>query len=286
MSLAHLEGRSYGPFGVSSSRERVAAYVLATGDLTSRWTEHAPPGYAAVALFAVAPSLLWSEEVGDHSRILMHSDQTFRWHQPLKIDDRLAASGTVDKVRERGGLSFVKFRAEVLDGHGNVAIESESTFIMSAEEPPADSPEQPEPPVNLQGDTEHPQPATLPGHGLDLAPLQKSASRAALVKYAAASSDFNPLHWDHATARAAGLPRVVCHGLLLTAWMIQASTRHCEAPVPVDAATFRYKRPLLAGEQATVTGSVVELEPDHAVIDATLSGPHEPCVTARLTVDR
>lgn len=35
-----------------------------------------------------------------------------------------------------------------------------------------------------------------------------------LIKYAAASGDFNSIHWDEETARAMGLGGVIAHGML------------------------------------------------------------------------
>ena len=41
--------------------------------------------------------------------------------------------------------------------------------------------------------------------------------RADLVRYAGASLDFNPIHWDGPTAASAGLPGVIAHGMLVMA---------------------------------------------------------------------
>ncbi|PID52837.1 MAG: dehydratase, partial [Micrococcales bacterium] len=41
--------------------------------------------------------------------------------------------------------------------------------------------------------------------------------RTDLVRYAGAGGDFNPLHWDEATATSAGLPNVIAHGMFTMA---------------------------------------------------------------------
>ncbi|MEV5711000.1 MaoC family dehydratase [Actinoallomurus sp. NPDC052274] len=38
-----------------------------------------------------------------------------------------------------------------------------------------------------------------------------------LVKYAGASGDFNPIHWDEPFARSVGLPDVIAHGMFTMA---------------------------------------------------------------------
>ena len=37
--------------------------------------------------------------------------------------------------------------------------------------------------------------------------------RARLVRYAGASGDFNPIHWDDTFAQGVGLPGVIAHGM-------------------------------------------------------------------------
>lgn len=38
--------------------------------------------------------------------------------------------------------------------------------------------------------------------------------RLMLIKYAAASGDFNPIHWDESVARDTGLDGIIAHGML------------------------------------------------------------------------
>ncbi|HZE29980.1 MAG TPA: MaoC family dehydratase [Actinoallomurus sp.] len=41
--------------------------------------------------------------------------------------------------------------------------------------------------------------------------------RVDLVKYAGASGDFNPIHWDEKFARSVGLPDIIAHGMFTMA---------------------------------------------------------------------
>ena len=38
-------------------------------------------------------------------------------------------------------------------------------------------------------------------------------ARADLVRYAGASGDFNPIHWNERFATSVGLPNVIAHGM-------------------------------------------------------------------------
>src|SRR5690606_22445153 len=52
----------------------------------------------------------------------------------------------------------------------------------------------------------------------------RGLDRAMLARYAGASGDYMPLHTDIDQARAAGLPDVIGHGMLVGAWMARVLT--------------------------------------------------------------
>ncbi len=58
----------------------------------------------------------------------------------------------------------------------------------------------------------------------EITALPKRATRQMLVKWAGASGDFNPLHYDYFFAKAQGQPDVVITGGLKRAWLIQLMT--------------------------------------------------------------
>jgi len=53
------------------------------------------------------------------------------------------------------------------------------------------------------------------GTRLDTVTVQ--VRRSDLVRYAGASGDFNPIHWNERTARSVGLPDVIAHGMFTMA---------------------------------------------------------------------
>lgn len=57
--------------------------------------------------------------------------------------------------------------------------------------------------------------------GMPLPPLSKIATTQMLVKWAGATGDFVPLHYDEGFAKSQGLPNVLVHGLLKQAWLLQ-----------------------------------------------------------------
>ena len=60
--------------------------------------------------------------------------------------------------------------------------------------------------------------------GLELSPLPKIATTLMLVKWAGASGDFNPHHYEDSLADTQGTDGVIVQGLLKHAWLIQFVT--------------------------------------------------------------
>ena len=60
--------------------------------------------------------------------------------------------------------------------------------------------------------------------GTEITPLAKIATTQMLVKWAGASGDFNPLHFDSAYVESVGLGQVIIHGALKRQWLIQLMT--------------------------------------------------------------
>lgn len=95
-------------------------------------------------------------------------------------------------------------------------------------------------------------------------------TRADLVRYAGASGDFNPIHWDEATATAVGLPGVIAHGMLTMALAGRALTDWAGDPSSVVDYSVKFVKPLVVpagseGAALVVTGRVSELLPDAQV---------------------
>ena len=148
MDLAELEGRSYGPRPWRVSSDSVRDFVDLTADDVDRWVDAAPPGFAAAALFVVAPDLL--AELYDRS--VVHGEQTFSWVRSIPLEGLLEVTGSVTKVRERGGVFFVTFEVAASDEGGEV-FEWRPLFLASGESLAVGemAPEVPEPPQSYRG---------------------------------------------------------------------------------------------------------------------------------------
>jgi hypothetical protein len=60
--------------------------------------------------------------------------------------------------------------------------------------------------------------------GAEIPSLPKTATSQMLVKWAAASGDFNPLHYESTFAENQGVGKPIVHGQLKRAWLVQMLT--------------------------------------------------------------
>lgn len=90
-----------------------------------------------------------------------------------------------------------------------------------------------------------------------LAPVAYSLQRIDLVRYAGASGDFNPLHWNERFAAEVGLPNVIAHGMLTMATVARFVTDWCGDPGAVVSYGVRFTRPVVVPDDGV--GAVVEV---------------------------
>jgi acyl dehydratase len=103
--------------------------------------------------------------------------------------------------------------------------------------------------------------------GDELPPLEIRLRRADLVRYAGASLDFNPIHWNEKLAGEVGLPGVIAHGMLTMAVAGRLVTNWVGDPGAVVEYGARFIRPVVVpndadGALVEVTGKVKEVRED------------------------
>jgi acyl dehydratase len=94
--------------------------------------------------------------------------------------------------------------------------------------------------------------------------------RADLVRYAGASGDFNPIHWNEQFAKSVGLPDVIAHGMFTMAEAARLVTDWVGDPGAVVEYGVRFTRPVVvpnddAGAEIQVSGTVAEKLADRRV---------------------
>jgi acyl dehydratase len=81
--------------------------------------------------------------------------------------------------------------------------------------------------------------------GAELPPLQVHVTRDMLIRYAGASLDFNPIHWNERFAKDVGLPDIIAHGMLTMALGGRMVTDWLDDPGRLVEYSVRFTRPVV-----------------------------------------
>ncbi|MEV8272004.1 MaoC/PaaZ C-terminal domain-containing protein [Microbacterium sp. NPDC077184] len=99
--------------------------------------------------------------------------------------------------------------------------------------------------------------------------------RAALVRYAGASGDFNPIHYRDDVAAAVGLPGVLAHGMLTMGLSVQTIEAWVGDPGRILEYGVRFTRPVVVdpdtGADVTVRAVIGQIADDVARVDLTVT---------------
>jgi acyl dehydratase len=94
--------------------------------------------------------------------------------------------------------------------------------------------------------------------------------RVDLIRYAGASGDFNPIHWNERFAKSVGLPDVIAHGMFSMAEAGRLVTDWTGDPGALAAYSVRFSAPVIVpdddkGAEITVSGVVKQKLDDNRV---------------------
>ena len=137
-----LVGRSYPPSAVYEvGRAKIAEFATAIGDAdpvhrdpdAARAAGHpdviAPPTFAIVVSLGAATGVLDDPEVGiDYSRVV-HGEQRFTHHRPIRAGDRLVARTTIENVRTVAGNDMLTTRVELTTDDGEAVCTAVSMLV-------------------------------------------------------------------------------------------------------------------------------------------------------------
>ena len=222
------------------------AYAAATNDDNPAYVDGrcTPPVFAVVpttgAMFQPLADLVPEE----HLLTLLHGEQDIVLHRPLVPGMTLRTRATAHSTRvgPTGTRFVVKLTSR--DDAGALVLEQYFTLFLRGltdgeDRGPA------APPHELPDDVRANVVATYTLHYDD----------DQTFRYRAASGDPNPIHFDEAVARAAGLPGIIVHGLCTMAMASQAIVRtQCDGdPTRLRRIACRFTAPAYPGNDLTVT---------------------------------
>ena len=137
-----LVGRSYPPSGVYEvGRQKIAEFADAVGaaDPVHRDAEAAraagypdvmaPPTFAITLTLSAAGVVVEDPDVAlDYSRVV-HGEQRFTHHRPIRAGDRLVATPVIEAVRSVGGNDLLTTRVDVATEDGEPVCSATAMLV-------------------------------------------------------------------------------------------------------------------------------------------------------------
>lgn len=102
--------------------------------------------------------------------------------------------------------------------------------------------------------------------GTELPPRSYEVNRVDLVKYAGASGDFNPIHWNERFATSVGLPDVIAHGMYTMGQVGRFLADWAGDPGAVEECGVRFSAPVVVPDE---TGATIDVS---GVVEEKLDG--------------
>jgi acyl dehydratase len=90
--------------------------------------------------------------------------------------------------------------------------------------------------------------------------VAQTIDRIDLVRYAGASGDLNPIHWNEEVARAVGLPGVIAHGMYSMGIAARMVAGWAGDPAAVKRLRVRFSAMIEPGQTLTAKGEVAEVD--------------------------
>ncbi len=139
-------GRSYPPTSTYEvSRAKIAEFADALGDdnplyrdpEAARAAGHpdvvAPPTFLTLVHLPVVETLVADPELGlDYAR-MVHGDQRFIHHRPVRAGDALTATTRIEDIRGRAGNDFLTVHAEIHTTEGEHVGTTRAQFVVRGE---------------------------------------------------------------------------------------------------------------------------------------------------------
>ncbi|TNE84884.1 MAG: SDR family NAD(P)-dependent oxidoreductase [Deltaproteobacteria bacterium] len=224
--------------------DEFAAYADATEDANSRYRGAdavAPPMYHVRPFIGLMMKLATDPELDIDLLRLVHGEHDMTFHRLLRHGDVLQLRGTLEAVEEKSSGKVVSFG---LYGFvdGEVALEGRTSYFIRGKKKSTDGPKKPKAP---------PPEMPAPDWSVDQPVAKDQADR-----YAVASGDDNPIHVDEETARRAGLPGVILHGLCTMAFAQRDLIDRLAGgdPARLKRLAVRWASPVFPGETLTLHG--------------------------------
>jgi acyl dehydratase len=239
-------------------------------------------------------------DLGFQPEYVLHGEQAHEYERPIYVGDVLEGTTTLADVFQREGgragtMTFAVFETEYRTRDGDLVLTDRSTAIETEgavddggegdESNGSDDPGNDDTDAETNGGTAETEPnvpsdttdefdrvRTVDGLAVgDTGPtvVVEDLERQQFVKYAGASGDFNPIHYDEPYATAAGNESVFGQGMFTAGITSRVVTDWFDL---ADVASFglRFQSRVFPGDTVVATGDVAEIDRDSGTVETEL----------------
>jgi acyl dehydratase len=236
-----LVGKEYPSSTFEVTADHVERYARATNDENERYLSGddivAPPVFPVVPAFNSFMTAAMDPELGADLLRLVHAAEEHVFHEPIKAGDVLTVTAVLESVEKKETGETFTVKGTETNQDGQVVAEVRGTMFIrgsgsGSRSAAAASPEG-EREVVYEETTKVDEDQTF--------------------RYAEASGDHNPIHLDESTARMAGLPGIILHGMCTMAMAAKGAVNGLAGgdPTRIARVGVRLSKPVLPGQELT-----------------------------------
>lgn len=237
---AALAGKSYGEKTYEVTAEAIERYARATNDLNERYLGGAgevvaPPVFPVVPAFESFMAAGMDPELQADLLRLVHGSEEHVLHKPIRAGDVLTISSVLETVEQKETGETFTVKATETNQDGELVAEVRGTMFIRGSGSGSRSAGQEEPARAIVYE--------------ETTKVDEDQTH----RYAEASGDHNPIHLDENTARMAGLPGIINHGLCTMAIATKAAVDGLAGgdPTRLRRVGVRFSKPVLPGQELT-----------------------------------
>lgn len=236
---AELVGKEYPGSKFEVTADHIERYARATNDENERYLGGddvvAPPVFPVVPAFNSFMTAAMDPELGADLLRLVHAAEEHVFHKPIKAGDVLSVTGVLESVEQKETGETFTVKGTETNQDGEVVAEVRGTMFIRgsgsgkrsavAEEGPRE--------IVYEETTKVDDDQTY--------------------RYAEASGDHNPIHLDENTAKMAGLPGIILHGMCTMAMAAKGAVNGLAGgdPTRIARVGVRLSKPVLPGQELT-----------------------------------
>ena len=234
-----LVGKEYPGSTFEVTADHIERYARATNDENERYLGGddvvAPPVFPVVPAFNSFMTAAMDPELGADLLRLVHAAEEHVFYKPIRAGDVLSVTGALESVEQKETGETFTVKGTETNQDGEVVAEVRGTMFIRGTGSGARSAAPPE----QQRDVVYEETTKVDDDQT--------------YRYAEASGDHNPIHVDENTAKMAGLPGIILHGMCTMAMASKAAVNGVAGgnPTRIARVGVRLSKPVLPGQELT-----------------------------------